>query len=191
MAKKITTLQNQFIKIKTKDLFLYFTFVLCIIGLLSFFFLSRAHTHSTHKSLLSPSSPQQSISTTRKTSPAPTQLPDRRINIPTRGEPPKYQQIGILTRDEGEDESRERNKDPKILQLYGRPTYRGSDIWNYYATHEGIEIPIYNNGVNCDRLRGCDEMYGGDNVDLNPYDSSYEIEIYKTLNNNVPPRYLG
>lgn len=190
MVKKNTTLQNQFIKIKTKDLFLYFTFVLCIIGILSFFFLSHDHPVTQNTLLpLPPILPPRNTPKPLPQLPPLNELPDRRINIPTRGEPPKYQQIGILTRTE--DDSRERNKDPKILQLYGRPTYRGSDIWNYYATHEGIEIPIYNNGVNCDRLRGCDEMYGGDNVDLNPYDSSYEIEIYKTLNNNVPPRYLG
>ena len=113
--------------------------------------------------------------------------PDRRINIPTRGEAPPYTRIGILTKT-----TNEKNRDPKVLQVYGRPTYRGSDFWNYYASHDGVHIPIYNKGVNCDRPRGCDEIYtdGEGVVDMNAFESSYRLEIYKSLNGNVPPRYL-
>ena len=48
-----------------------------------------------------------------------------RINVPTRGEPPSYQQVGILTNtDDGEN----------VKPLYGRQTYRGSNQWNYFTS---------------------------------------------------------
>ena len=48
-----------------------------------------------------------------------------RINVPTRGEPPSYQQVGILT-DTVDGEN--------VKPLYGRQTYRGSNSWNYYSS---------------------------------------------------------
>ena len=46
------------------------------------------------------------------------------INVPTRGEPPDYQQVGILTGEGNEN----------IKPLYGRQTYRGSNQWNYFTS---------------------------------------------------------
>src|SRR5210317_1679642 len=50
---------------------------------------------------------------------------DTRINIPTRGAPPEYQQVGILT---------DENNPENIKPLYGRQTYRGSNQWNYFTS---------------------------------------------------------
>ena len=59
-----------------------------------------------------------------------------RINVPTRGEPPSYQQVGILTNtDDGEN----------VKPLYGRQTYRGSNQWNYFTSldsHLSTKIPV-------------------------------------------------
>lgn len=56
------------------------------------------------------------------------QYPDRyvrnRINIPTRGLPDNYHAVGTLVRKE----------DEKILQLFGRQTFPGSNQWEYYVT---------------------------------------------------------
>jgi len=46
------------------------------------------------------------------------------INIPTRGLPDNYQAVGTLVR----------KKDEKILQLFGRQTFPGSNQWEYYVT---------------------------------------------------------
>ena len=54
--------------------------------------------------------------------------PDREvkniINIPSRGLPDNYHSIGVLARIE----------DEKILQLFGRQKYMGSNQWEYYVT---------------------------------------------------------
>ena len=79
--------------------------------------------------------------------------PRKRINIPTRGELPAYKNIGYLYNVKSSSEN-------EVLSLYGRPTYRGSNKWNYYTMHEGVRIPI----ENCDKSRGCEEKYQGDNA---------------------------
>lgn len=45
------------------------------------------------------------------------------LNIPTRGLPDNYQAVGALVR----------KSDEKILQLYGRQKYPGSNQWEYYV----------------------------------------------------------
>ena len=71
------------------------------------------------------------------------------INIPTRGEPPPYQQVGYL----GD------ISDPEnIKPLYGRQTYRGSNQWNYFTSldsHLATKIPIEIQGNDCTDDRGC------------------------------------
>ena len=56
------------------------------------------------------------------------EYPDRyvkkAINIPTRGLPDNYHALGTLVR----------KKDEKILQLFGRQTFPGSNQWEYYVT---------------------------------------------------------
>jgi len=50
----------------------------------------------------------------------------KQINIPTRGYPDNYQLIGLASR----------NSDEKVLQLFGRPTFPGSNQYEYYVTSE-------------------------------------------------------
>ena len=54
-----------------------------------------------------------------------------RINVPTRGEPPSYQQVGILT---------DTDNPENIKPLYGRQTYRGSNQWNYFTSLDSLEL---------------------------------------------------
>lgn len=99
--------------------------------------------------------------------------PRRRINIQTRGELPAYKNIGYVSN---------KNNENEVLSLYGRPTYRGSQNWNYYTMHEGIRIPI----EECDRSKGCREKYEGDKVNIDAMGDNYEIRLYK----DDEPRYI-
>ena len=76
-----------------------------------------------------------------------------RINVPTRGEPPSYQQVGILT---------DIVNPENIKPLYGRQTYNGSGHWNYYTSldsHLATKIPIELDNNDCTDERGCNEIY--------------------------------
>ena len=99
------------------------------------------------------------------------------INVPTRGEPPEYQQIGILT---GEG-------DENIKPLYGRQTYRGSNQWNYFTSldsHLATKIPITIDENDCTDERGCIELNKNDTIHVNTKD--YNIDLYKFNT----PRYM-
>ena len=101
-----------------------------------------------------------------------------KINVPTRGEPPSYQQLGILT-----DTSNGEN----IKPLYGRQTYRGSNQWNYFTSldsHLATKIPITIDSTDCINERGCKELYKNDTINLN--DKDYNVNIYQTY----APRYI-
>jgi len=101
-----------------------------------------------------------------------------RINVPTRGEPPSYQQVGILT-----DESDGENVKP----LYGRQTYRGSNQWNYFTSldsHLATRIPITINENDCIDERGCSQLNKNDTINVNTKD--YNVNLY----NFHTPRYI-
>jgi len=101
------------------------------------------------------------------------------INVPTRGEPPEYQQVGILRG----------NGDENIKPLYGRQTYRGSNQWNYFTSldsHLATKIPVYQDGIDCTDERGCKEINKGENVKMGDNGSEYKASIYGT----IAPRYI-
>ena len=101
------------------------------------------------------------------------------INVPTRGEPPEYQQVGIL-KGEGED---------NIKPLYGRQTYRGSNQWNYFTSldsHLSTKVPVYVDNNDCTEERGCNEIYKNDNVQFGENGATYSASIYNTK----APRYI-
>ena len=101
-----------------------------------------------------------------------------RINVPTRGDPPSYQQVGILTdTDDGEN----------VKPLYGRQTYRGSNQWNYFTSldsHLATKIPISIDENDCTDERGCKELNKNDTIHVNTKD--YNIDLYKFNT----PRYI-
>tara|TARA_B100001094_G_C18134841_1_gene774457 strand:- start:764 stop:1270 length:507 start_codon:yes stop_codon:yes gene_type:complete len=101
------------------------------------------------------------------------------INVPTRGEPPDYQQIGIIT---GEG-------DENIKPLYGRQTYRGSNQWNYFTSldsHLSTKIPVFFEGDDCTEERGCKEIRKNDTLNMSETGNQYSASIYNTIS----PRYI-
>jgi hypothetical protein len=99
---------------------------------------------------------------------------DMRINIPTRGEPPSYQQVGILT---------DENNPENIKPLYGRQTYRGSNQWNYFTSldsHLATKIPIYTGDKDCTEERGCQEINKNDTLNIGDPGKQYKANIYQT-----------
>ena len=93
------------------------------------------------------------------------------INIRTRGEPPSYQQIGILVSE----------SDPSnIKPLFGRQTYRGSSLWNYYTaldSHLSTKIPIQKNR-NCVDTQGCSEINDKDIINITGNTDDYRVNLY-------------
>ena len=60
----------------------------------------------------------------------PTESLKRLINVPTRGYPDNYQNVGMLVR----------KNDEKILKLFGRQKFPGSNQWEYYVlSTQGFE----------------------------------------------------
>jgi len=101
-----------------------------------------------------------------------------RINVPTRGEAPPYQQVGYLG---------DTNNSENIKPLYGRQTYRGSNQWNYFTSldsHLATKIPLEVEGSDCTDDRGCKELQKNDTVDVNGI--TYQTKIYQTH----APRYV-
>lgn len=96
------------------------------------------------------------------------------INIPTRGAVGKYQNIGLL---------KNPNDPNDVKPLYGRMTYRGSNMWNYYCllnNHIQVQIPIIREN-NCLDNRGCKEIVDKETVNVNGIDYKAEIYPYSDL----------
>jgi len=101
------------------------------------------------------------------------------INEPTRGESGPYQQVGYLQA-EGE----------KILPLFGRQVYPGSNKWTYYTStdqYHQVKVPIKINNKDCTGEYGCDEIYGDSKVDVPAYPNrDFKATIYSL----DAPRYI-
>ena len=113
------------------------------------------------------------------------------INIPSRGPFQSYQQIGILSKDEIADPDKipGNNNESNILPLFGRPTYAGSNRWNYYTTSDkfqSVKLPINIEGRKCTDDLGCDELREGDMVTIPSYNGRFRVEIYDF----DKPRYI-
>lgn len=113
------------------------------------------------------------------------------INIPSRGPFQAYQQVGILSKDEIADPDRipGNNNDSNILPLFGRPTYAGSNRWNYYTTSDkfqSVKLPINIDNRKCTDDLGCDELRDKDMVTIPSYNGRFRVEIYDF----DKPRYI-
>ena len=94
------------------------------------------------------------------------------INVPTRGETPSLQQVGILTNAEND----------QVLPLYGRPTFAGSSKWLYHTSTDkfnSIQVPVHCGARNCSGEFGCDELYDGDMASVPAYNREFKVTIYK------------
>ena len=97
-----------------------------------------------------------------------------KINIPTRGHPDNYQYLGNLIRD----------TDDKILPVFGRQEYPGSDYYEYYLLlnqdgNFGLKLPL-NNGKKIIELEE-DQV-----VDINYFKSKEGNFVYKPFDYDVP-----
>ena len=96
------------------------------------------------------------------------------INYPTRGFPENYQQLGLATR----------TNDEKIFQLFGRPTFPGSNQWEYYVKteKEGYinKIPIISKHQR--ELEDEDEI---EILGMDPNKGKFKIKLF----NYDAPRY--
>ena len=113
------------------------------------------------------------------------------INIPSRGPNVSYQQVGILYKEniENPDKMPGNNTDSNILPLFGRPTYNGSNKWNYYTSSDkfqNFKLPIKIDGRKCDDDLGCNELRDGDMISIPSYNGRFKVEIY----NYDKPSYI-
>lgn len=96
---------------------------------------------------------------------------NNQINIPTRGYPDNYQLLGLLYK----------KNDNKILQLFGRATFPGSNQYEYYAITEQYGF------MNKIPLEEKKEIFDGDLIKVSMIDDkeSFHVKLY----NNNTPRY--
>lgn len=91
------------------------------------------------------------------------------IDIPTRGYPDNFTQIGVLIK------TNNTNNDNKIIRLFGRQEYPGSNRYEYYTMINNgldqIKIPIKN--------RAGRELYDGDSVKIRELDEFYKVKLFK------------
>lgn len=98
------------------------------------------------------------------------------INISTRGPELNYNQMGILTREQG--------KDDMILPLMGRRSSTGRDKHQYYTMSNSsgninTKLPVSVKGRSCTSDLGCDEIFNGDSVYVEGYNDTFRATIYE------------
>lgn len=110
----------------------------------------------------------------------PTQRRGVPINIKTRSFDSNYSQVGILTRDNG---------DEKILPLMGRPLYSNRSKWQFYTmsdSNNSVKLPVNTKGKNCTGEYGCDEIMNGDTIFVDGYNDAFKVKLYE----NEQHRYI-
>ena len=98
------------------------------------------------------------------------------INISTQGPELNYNQMGILTREQG--------KDAMILPLMGRRSSTGRDKYQYYTMSNSsgninTKLPVSVKGRSCTSDLGCDEIFNGDSVYVEGYNDTFRATIYE------------
>jgi hypothetical protein len=100
-------------------------------------------------------------------------IPDggKPINIPSRGLPESYQQMGVLKKNSGD-----------LIPLYGRRVGSRSDRFNYYTrtdTYNPLPLPINYKRRDCQDSVGCDELYNGDEIVVSPTGERATATLYQ------------
>jgi hypothetical protein len=93
------------------------------------------------------------------------------INVPSRGLPESYQQMGVLKKDSGD-----------LVPLYGRRVGSRSDRFNYYTrtdSYNPLPLPINYKRRDCQDSVGCDEVFNGDQVVLSPTGEKATATLYQ------------
>lgn len=92
------------------------------------------------------------------------------INVSTRAVDADYRQIGILTRQNGQE---------SILPLMGRPLFTNRDKWQFYTLNDrNIKLPLVNKGKSCTNEYGCDNLYNGDSVYVEGINDAFKVTVY-------------
>ena len=95
----------------------------------------------------------------------------RLIDLPTRGYPDNFTQIGVLVKEGNPD----RNIENKIIRLFGRQEYPSSNRYEYYTMvnsgNDQIKIPI--------DTKAKKELYDGDQVFISELDDTYRVQLFK------------
>jgi hypothetical protein len=96
------------------------------------------------------------------------------INVPTRGFPSNYSQIGILTRN---------GRGDLILPLMGRRSINGGNKKQYYTMSNSgnfsAKLPVSVNGKSCTSEYGCEEISNGDIVYVEGYSDTFRATVYE------------
>jgi len=93
------------------------------------------------------------------------------INIPSRGLPESYQQMGILKKSSGD-----------LIPLYGRRVGSRSDRFNYYTrtdSYNPLPLPINYKRRDCQDSVGCDELFNNDEVVVSPTGERATATLYQ------------
>lgn len=95
----------------------------------------------------------------------------RLIDIPTKGFPDDFTQLGVLV-NEGDIT---RNDQNRIIRLFGRQAYPSSNRYEYYTLissgNDQIKIPIHN--------RNGKELYDDDHIYIKELDDKYRVYLHK------------
>ena len=92
------------------------------------------------------------------------------INMPARNLPEAYQQMGYIKADE------------QLLPLFGRRTGRSNDRFNYYTrtdSYNPIQVPITVAKRDCSEDLGCEELFGGETVQIRGLGKTGTVDVYK------------
>ena len=103
------------------------------------------------------------------------------FNIPTQSVNTNYRQVGILTRENG---------DETILPLMGRPLFANRNKWQFYTMSDknnSVKLPVSNNGRSCTGEYGCDDLTNGDSVYVEGYNDAFNVTIYDNQNFSYNP----
>jgi hypothetical protein len=95
----------------------------------------------------------------------------RVIDLPTRGYPDNFTQIGVLVKEL----DAQYDENNRILRLFGRQEYPTSNRYEYYtginSGVDQIKVPL--------NTRGRRELYDGDTVYVKELDAKYRVQLHK------------
>ena len=118
------------------------------------------------------------------------------VNVETRGVRSEYNQVGILTKTDGNSGSSGikmfSNSDPVvdssyentlIIPLMGRRSSSGRNKWQYYTISNtgtlNTKLPVTVQGRSCSSEYGCDEIMDGDVVFVKGYNHGFSVTMYE------------
>ena len=77
----------------------------------------------------------------------------------------------------------------RILPLYGRQTYRGSSLWQYYTMSDGnipVRLSFTKDGRECNSEYGCKEIYDDDTIMIEEYGNTFSVNVDKPHMRYIP-----